>query len=190
MTDMTLSADQPGRPLPPARPRIRPVASPPAARLPEPAEPDHTAEAEPVVDAASTPKPDYAIGYGKPPKHTQFKPGQSGNPRGRPRRAKGVNTIIREQMLETVLVKTPSGPKRMSTAEVLVRRLREKGLAGDLRSILQLLGLLRQACPDPVLPEPSDGPSTDDLTAGDQAVLNQLQALLQAGSAAPVGERP
>ncbi len=24
------------------------------------------------------------IGFGKPPKHTQFKPGQSGNPAGRP----------------------------------------------------------------------------------------------------------
>lgn len=29
----------------------------------------------------------YLVGYGKPPLHTRFKPGQSGNPRGRPRRA-------------------------------------------------------------------------------------------------------
>ncbi len=30
--------------------------------------------------AANNKKPDYSVGKGKPPKHTQFKPGQSGNP--------------------------------------------------------------------------------------------------------------
>lgn len=32
---------------------------------------------------------DYEVGYGKPPKHRQFMPGQSGNPKGRPRGARG-----------------------------------------------------------------------------------------------------
>lgn len=31
---------------------------------------------------------DYKVGYGKPPKHTRFAKGQSGNPRGRPRKRK------------------------------------------------------------------------------------------------------
>lgn len=31
---------------------------------------------------------DYVVGKGKPPRHTQFKPGQSGNPSGRPKKDK------------------------------------------------------------------------------------------------------
>ena len=44
-------------------------------------------DAEPP--SADTPRGDgYQVGYSKPPKHTRFAKGQSGNPRGRPRKAK------------------------------------------------------------------------------------------------------
>ena len=36
-------------------------------------------------DADQSAEGDYEVGYGKPPKHSRFKPGQSGNPKGRPR---------------------------------------------------------------------------------------------------------
>ena len=39
-------------------------------------------------------KAGYEVGYGKPPQHSRFKPGQSGNPKGRPKSAKGLNTIV------------------------------------------------------------------------------------------------
>jgi hypothetical protein len=37
---------------------------------------------------------DYQVGYGKPPKHTQFKPGKSGNPQGRPKGTKNLKTDL------------------------------------------------------------------------------------------------
>ncbi|WP_345821102.1 DUF5681 domain-containing protein [Methylobacterium fujisawaense] len=37
---------------------------------------------------------DYEVGYRKPPRHTQFKPGTSGNRRGRPRRSKNIDTLF------------------------------------------------------------------------------------------------
>ena len=47
---------------------------------------------------------DYQVGYGKPPRHTRFKRGQSGNPRGRPREAKNLPTLLTEALNERVIV--------------------------------------------------------------------------------------
>jgi Family of unknown function (DUF5681) len=47
---------------------------------------------------------DYEVGYGKPPRHTRFKKGQSGNPRGRPNGSKNLSTLLSETLSEPVIV--------------------------------------------------------------------------------------
>ena len=47
---------------------------------------------------------DYEVGYGKPPRHTRFVKGQSGNPRGRPPGAKNMKTLLTKALNELVLV--------------------------------------------------------------------------------------
>jgi hypothetical protein len=41
---------------------------------------------------------DYPVGYGKPPPHSRFVKGQSGNPRGRPPGAKNMKTLLTKAM--------------------------------------------------------------------------------------------
>ena len=53
-------------------------------------------------------KRDYAVGYGKPPRQTQFKKGQSGNPNGRARGSKNLATLIMAALNE--IHPAPSGP--------------------------------------------------------------------------------
>ncbi len=49
---------------------------------------------------------DYDVGYGRPPEATQFKPGRSGNPNGRPKGAKSEDTIVRSVMHRKVALKS------------------------------------------------------------------------------------
>jgi hypothetical protein len=46
----------------------------------------------------------YQVGYGKPPKHTQFKLGESGNPQGRSKGTKNLKTDLAEELCEKIVV--------------------------------------------------------------------------------------
>ena len=65
----------------------------------------------------------YAVGYGRPPIRTRFRPGQSGNPKGRPKGARNAASMARDA-LERKIPVTESGTKRnMTVREVSYRRL-------------------------------------------------------------------
>lgn len=49
-------------------------------------------------------KSDYKAGYAKPPHHGRFKPGQSGNPKGRPRGAKNLRPTSNEERLKGIIL--------------------------------------------------------------------------------------
>ena len=65
-----------------------------------------------LEDKMSVPKREYAANYRKPPMHTRFKKGQSGNPRGRP--AKNLATLLAAALNEKVIV-TENGKRRQVT---------------------------------------------------------------------------
>ena len=80
------------------------------------------------------PERDYPIGYGKPPEHTRFKKGQSGNPKGRPRRAKTTGTILRETLKEKVTV-TENGKRReINKLELILKQTVNDPAKGDARA--------------------------------------------------------
>ena len=82
---------------------------------------------------------DYDVGYGKPTKHSRFKPGQSGNPKGRPKRARNFKTDLREE-LEAPITITEGGQSRVvSRQAALIKRTTEKALNGDLRAVEMLV---------------------------------------------------
>jgi hypothetical protein len=75
---------------------------------------------------------DYEVGYGKPPKATQFKKGQSGNPRGRPKKQpKDVAAHMSDLLEEKRPVRIDGKTVMMSGEELVARRLMEKALKGD-----------------------------------------------------------
>ena len=85
----------------------------------------------------------YDVGYGKPPRHTRFKPGTSGNPRGRPRRSKNIDTLF-EQQLDRLVTVTREGRKaRISVREVIVMNIVKAAANGDARAREHVLRHMR-----------------------------------------------
>lgn len=87
----------------------------------------------------TTPPDDEAVGYGRPPRHTRFKPGQSGNPRGRPKQSGTVKVDMDALLYAPVAVTRDGGSQTMSRLEVTYRRILAKALKGDTRSIAHML---------------------------------------------------
>ncbi len=67
------------------------------------------------------------VGYGKPPKAHRFKPGQSGNPSGRPKGVKNEETIIRDLLGQKVSISHRGKTKRITLHEALYRRILDDG---------------------------------------------------------------
>lgn len=75
------------------------------------------------------------FGYGKPPKHTRFKPGQSGNPEGRPRGAKGFEAMLKRELDRKIAVTVNGRSTKISRAAAMMKRVVEQGLKGDFKAI-------------------------------------------------------
>ncbi len=78
---------------------------------------------------------DYDVGYKKPPKSGQIKPGERRNPNGRPKGSKNFNTILR-QLLEKPMTMVIDGNKlKVSGREAIAYRVFQKAVSGDAKCI-------------------------------------------------------
>ena len=85
----------------------------------------------------------YEVGYRKPPKQTRFKPGQSGNPRGRPKQRRHLRTLIEEALNETVTIREGNRTRTLPKREALVRTLVNGALMKDVKALQALLAIMR-----------------------------------------------
>ena len=117
-------------------------------------------------------KRDYEVGYGKPPRHTRFAKGRSGNPRGRPRGAKSFNTLLSDKLNEPVTVAENGGRRKISKREAIVTQLVNRSAAADFRAIKILLDIVRdiERQTEPISSE------TAAFSEADEKVLKQLRA--------------
>ena len=88
---------------------------------------------------------DYEVGFAKPPKHTQFKKGQSGNASGRPNGSKNASTIATDQLNKPLRVKIDGKSKRMSALEIAIQQQMKRALEkSDLKALSYMLQLSGQ----------------------------------------------
>jgi Fic family protein len=79
------------------------------------------------------------IGYGNPPKHSQFKKGESGNKKGRPPGSKNLSTLIMDAAGDPVTATIEGKQRKISKLQASVMQLATKAAAGDRASIVELL---------------------------------------------------
>ena len=84
---------------------------------------------------------DYLVGYGRPPRRTQFKPGQVGNPKGRPRGSANARTVVERALNKQITVRKGKKTRKMSMLEALADTYAIKAVQGDRHAASVLIGL-------------------------------------------------
>jgi hypothetical protein len=85
---------------------------------------------------------DYKVGFGRPPVHTRFREGQSGNPKGRPKGTKNFKTDLEEELNERVTVTINGRIKKISKQRAFMKTVFTKALKGDARAGNTLVGMV------------------------------------------------
>jgi hypothetical protein len=112
------------------------------------------------------------VGYGRPPRATRFKPGQSGNPKGRPRGSKNESTILKELLNEKLSLRQPNGRiKKIPALEGVHRKQLELALRGEVKSAVFVLNRYAALV--------SGELQIEELSEDDRAVLDAFARRLQ-----------
>ena len=127
-----------------------------------PPQADLAANVEAAADA------DNRVGYRRPPRHSRFQPGQSGNPRGRPRGVKSLSDIVRKIVGQKVTVTENGRVRRIPRLEAILLRAAGEASRGDARALRLLLQLTERYGESA-----QAGVGRDEMAAEDIAILQR-----------------
>ena len=117
----------------------------------------------------------YEVGYGKPPRHTRFQKGRSGNPAGRPRGKKNLATLLSDALDQKIIVVESGRRKKISKREAIVTQLVNKSASADLKATQIVLAMLR----DVETRADSGCADIGSLTEADRQIIQRIQARIR-----------
>ena len=125
---------------------------------------------------------DYEVGYGRPPKEHQFKPGHSGNRSGRPKRSLNLKTDLTAELKSRIQLTENGKRVSLTRQQVILKQLVAKAAKGDVRAADHVIRLVAATIGlDPV------DPKAGKLSDNDDAVLRDFIAFYGSGSEATAG---
>jgi hypothetical protein len=119
---------------------------------------------------------EYQVGFGRPPLHTRFQKGRSGNPKGRPVGSKSLGTLLTAALNEQVAVNENGKRRKISKRDAVIRQLVNKSASADLKAMQMLITLMLQLEGNASLEEQSE-----ILGESDVQVMERFKQRLAAG---------
>ena len=89
-----------------------------------------------------------AVGYKRPPREHQFRPGQSGNPSGRPKGARNFRSELREELSEVVTVRDGDREIEVSKQRALIKSVVAAAIDGNQRAAASVLAMCMRMLAD------------------------------------------
>ena len=123
---------------------------------------------------------DKPVGYRNPPKHTQFKKGQSGNPKGRPKGSTNLRELANKLLSKPVTVTRNGKATKVPVIEVIMTKLISMAANGDHKATKTLFDLLGASSPESKaasIVEAMAGCPSFDLSPEDLAALSKAKLL-------------
>ena len=112
------------------------------------------------IRSRRNPAAPYTVGYGKPPVAPRFKAGASGNPKGRPKGARSLPSLIKDELGRKVAVRENGRDIEVTKKQLLAKQLVNKAASGDPKAIRAITSL------DPAEISPTSGSNVEGRTEG------------------------
>lgn len=117
------------------------------------------------------------VGYCKPPKKNRFRKGKSGNPKGRPKRAKGLKSDLKEELASRITVKIAGKEHTGTKQRLMLNAITLRAATGDTRAAEKLFNLILA-----VLGVEDEDAQSERLSKRDEALLEQFLSYVGVGS--------
>lgn len=115
------------------------------------------------------------VGYGRPPKHGQFRKGQSGNPAGRRVEQERFAAVLREELAREIVMKIGDQKVTATVLRGLARLMVQQALGGDWKALSELMRQINRYFPErPAAEDASLPPSAEDLKLLEDYVRRRL----------------
>jgi hypothetical protein len=120
----------------------------------------------------------YDLGYGKPPKDSQFAAGRSGNPKGRPKGSANLAAALNRALKEKVEIVEHGRRKSITKLDAAVKAMVNRAVKGDAKAMQQMLGMAPLVGMD-------TSKSTQSIDANDAVILQALLQRMSGGAEPP-----
>jgi hypothetical protein len=117
----------------------------------------------------------YQVGPGRPPLHTRFQKGQSGNPGGR--RTKSLPALLADALNETVVMTIDGRRRELTKREAIVAQMVDKSASAGLRATKMLIDMMKDV--EHKAGDAARPPEPRRLAAPDKAVVQHFVARLR-----------
>lgn len=149
-------------------------------------------KSESATKRANEPEPDPPtsddkVGYKRPPREYQFKPGNNANPRGRKKGSRNRKLVIEQILFEPITVREGGDVKKMPVLEAIIKKTAAKALAGDNKAALTVIGMAQK---EGLLTPEQEVALEENLPETDKKILEDVKRRLGAARSAPAADAP